>query len=245
MTQSIGYAAVLPRDETIRLIELVHDPSSPPQVRTQAREALFLANRRLIERIVRRYTSPKSDRESARQAGAIGLLKGIDRIDPAQAGAFYSYFSSYIHGEIAAYGREMNSHISLKSYKGRQAQKVSKAIGQLRAEGKEYSPRIVADRLDLPLPVVLELYPWVAPRQTFHLEPSGDPDEEEAPLEAAQSEYGESGAGLDGVLATLSPDDSWAVLDYLSASGGKPTKLVAIALSRILHPSRQWMLYRK
>lgn len=246
MPPNIKYDEVLPRDETIRLIQLVHDPSESEATRAAARETLFLANRRLIDKAVSRYTSPRSDRESAFQAGAIGLLDAIDRIDPEKAGAFYSYFSSYIHGEIAAYGREMSLEISLRDHKGRQAKAISKEIGLMRAEGVEYDARAVAERLGLPLHIVVEIFPWVTPGSLRSLDL---PTVNNGDFTVRRLEIPDEGspmiAAFDEVLDTLPDEEADAVFEYFEQKQNRPPPLVALAFSRILHPSRQWMLYAK
>lgn len=75
-----------PAEERSLLAELsaARDPGDRQRY-LQLRERLVLANLRLVRAIARRYARNEEETAELMQVGTIGLLKAIDRYDPARA----------------------------------------------------------------------------------------------------------------------------------------------------------------
>ena len=98
MTADSSY--IISEEETRRLLEQAQ------QGDFRAREQLAAAHQRLIGSIVRRFLISGREREDLYQVGCIGLLKAIDRFDPAYGVCFSTYAVPLIMGEIRRYLRD-------------------------------------------------------------------------------------------------------------------------------------------
>jgi RNA polymerase sporulation-specific sigma factor len=87
-------------DGTLALIERAHQGDK------EARDALFRQNTGLVHSVVRRYLGRGVDAEDLFQIGCIGLLKALDRFDPAFDVQLSSYAVPMITGEIRRYFRD-------------------------------------------------------------------------------------------------------------------------------------------
>lgn len=74
----------------------------------EARERVFEANTGLVRACIRRYAG-LLEQEDLFQIGAMGLLKAIDRFDPAYGTAFSTYAVPLILGEIRRYLRDQGA----------------------------------------------------------------------------------------------------------------------------------------
>ena len=75
--------------------------------RRRTRNRLVLINRGLVEKIAGRYSQDGAEEfEDLVQVGTIGLIKAIDRYNPAKGTAFSSYAVPYIRGEILHHRRD-------------------------------------------------------------------------------------------------------------------------------------------
>ncbi len=72
----------------------------------QAREELVRENLPLVKFIVRRFVGRGAEYEDLFQYGCIGLLKAVDRFDPAYSVRFSTYAVPVIMGEIRRYLRD-------------------------------------------------------------------------------------------------------------------------------------------
>ena len=98
MTEERSY--IISEEETRRLLEQAQKGDF------RAREQLAAAHQRLIGSIVRRFLISGREREDLYQVGCIGLLKAIDRFDPAHGVCFSTYAVPLIMGEIRRYLRD-------------------------------------------------------------------------------------------------------------------------------------------
>lgn len=71
-----------------------------------AREALVRENIALVKYLVRRFAGRGADMEDLFQYGCLGLVKAIDRFDPAHSVQFSTYAVPVILGEIRRYLRD-------------------------------------------------------------------------------------------------------------------------------------------
>jgi len=72
-----------------------------------ARERIVSANLNLVRHVVRRYRSMGADGEELFQVGCLGLLKAVDRFDPARGTRFSTYAVPLILGEIQRHLRDL------------------------------------------------------------------------------------------------------------------------------------------
>ena len=98
MTEDRSY--IISEEETRRLLEMAQKGDF------RAREQLAAAHQRLIGSIVRRFLISGREREDLYQVGCIGLLKAIDRFDPAHGVCFSTYAVPLIMGEIRRFLRD-------------------------------------------------------------------------------------------------------------------------------------------
>lgn len=100
----------------------------------QQREALITNHLDLVHYIVGRITislPPSADRDDLVSAGIIGLIKAVDRFDPARGVKFETYASSVIRGEIMESLRARDwAPRSLR----RRAREVAEIVGELEAQ---------------------------------------------------------------------------------------------------------------
>jgi RNA polymerase sporulation-specific sigma factor len=90
-------------EETLALIGRAHQGDK------EARNRLFEQNTGLIHSVVRRFLGRGVDAEDLFQIGSIGLLKALERFDPAFDVKLSSYAVPMIAGEIRRYLRDNNS----------------------------------------------------------------------------------------------------------------------------------------
>ena len=77
-----------------------------PLRRPVPRERLVAEYRYLCRRAARRFMRRGLDRADLEQVGAIGLLKAVDRYDPAHRAPFEAYAWLLIAGELMHYVRD-------------------------------------------------------------------------------------------------------------------------------------------
>ncbi len=87
-------------EETIKLIKEAHAGDK------EARDRLVTENMGLIWSIVRRFSGRGCELEDLFQIGSIGLLKAIDKFDPAYEVRFSTYAVPMITGEIKRFLRD-------------------------------------------------------------------------------------------------------------------------------------------
>ncbi len=87
-------------DETMRLIREAHAGDK------EARDRLVMENVGLIWSIVRRFSGRGHELEDLFQIGSIGLIKAIDKFDPAFEVRFSTYAVPMITGEIKRFLRD-------------------------------------------------------------------------------------------------------------------------------------------
>ena len=88
------------------LLTIVGSPESASESRTVARELLVARHRRLVLSCVQRYRGSPEPAEDLMQVGYIGLLKAINRFDPAGGRNLAAYAQVCISGEIKRYFRD-------------------------------------------------------------------------------------------------------------------------------------------
>lgn len=78
-----------------------------------ARDSIVQENMGLVYMVAKRFTDRGTDREELVQLGAIGLIKAVDKFDPAMGFSFSTYAVPMIMGEIRRFLRDDNMiHVS-------------------------------------------------------------------------------------------------------------------------------------
>ena len=78
-----------------------------------ARDSIVQENMGLVYMVAKRFTDRGTDREELVQRGAIGLIKAVDKFDPAMGFSFSTYAVPMIMGEIRRFLRDDNMiHVS-------------------------------------------------------------------------------------------------------------------------------------
>lgn len=115
----------------------------------QAREALVKENLPLVRHLVKRFQDRGREYDDLFQYGCLGLLKAIDRFDPAFGTAFSTYAVPVILGEIRRFLRDDGSIHVARSIK-ENARRVEEARqGMLQASGREPTVDELCEALDL------------------------------------------------------------------------------------------------
>lgn len=115
----------------------------------QAREALVKENLPLVRHLVKRFQDRGREYDDLFQYGCLGLLKAIDRFDPAFGTAFSTYAVPVILGEIRRFLRDDGSIHVARSIK-ENARRVEEARqGVLQASGREPTVDELCEALDL------------------------------------------------------------------------------------------------
>jgi RNA polymerase sigma-B factor len=110
----------------------------------------------LARHLARRYGSGP-EREDVEQVAAMGLVKAIDRFDPARGLAFTSFAMPTILGEVKRYFRDLGWTVRVPRSLQELAPKVDKATEELAAKlGRTPTPAEVAERCGVTVEEMLE-----------------------------------------------------------------------------------------
>jgi RNA polymerase sigma-B factor len=150
-------------DETqadVRAAELVHAMAALPAAhpdRPALREAAIEAWLPMANRLARRYAGRGESLDDLVQAASLGLVKAIDRFDPAVGVEFVGYAIPTILGEVKRHFRDRGSSVRIP----RRLQELRPLISQVRAElghelNREPTVADIAHRLDVSEETVIE-----------------------------------------------------------------------------------------
>jgi RNA polymerase sigma-B factor len=127
--------------------ELQRCPKHHP-ARTAARDQLVALHLPLVEHLARRFRNRGEPYDDLTQVGTIGLLKAIDRFDPARGVEFSTYATPTVVGEIKRHFRDKGWAIRVP----RRLQELRHSLGLAASElaqelGRSPTVREIADRL--------------------------------------------------------------------------------------------------
>jgi RNA polymerase sigma-B factor len=135
------------------------------------REHLVTTYLPLARTIARRYKSPRVPMEDLVQVAAIGLMKAVDRYDPARGVAFSSYAVPTMVGEVQRHFRDHTWGVRPPRDLQERAQRVLAINRTLSAElGRPPSAGEIADRLRIALEDVVEALQACDARDTTSLD---------------------------------------------------------------------------
>jgi RNA polymerase sigma-B factor len=101
----------------------------------QARAELIESKLALAASLARRYSASRSERDDLRQVAALGLIKAVDRFDPARGTAFSSFAVPTITGEIRRYIRDTSWAVHV-------TRDLQEAALRVRSTCEELTPRL-------------------------------------------------------------------------------------------------------
>jgi RNA polymerase sigma-B factor len=126
------------------------------------RERLIESNLPLVTAVARRYEGRGAELEDLVQVGAIGLIKAIDRFDPARGSSFASFATPTIEGEIRHHLRDRTSPLRIPRELQHLSRQVRRRRGELEATlGRaatvsELAVAVAADERDVERALVAE-----------------------------------------------------------------------------------------
>jgi RNA polymerase sigma-B factor len=121
-----------------------------------ARERLVQAMMPLVRRVAASY-GPARFQEDLVQAASLGLVKAIDRWDPARARELRTYAIPTMHGEVRRWLRDNSWAVHMPRPLQEQVLAVTRATEELRGrDGRVPTPQAVAEHLAMNLEHVLE-----------------------------------------------------------------------------------------
>ncbi len=142
----------------------------------QLRDAMVLKYQPLAEKIARKYLSSGEPVEDLIQEGYLGLIKSVDRFDPAQGVQFNTYATHTITGEIRHYLRDLSKLIQEPGWHGQLRYKVLKCNEQLQQKlGRPPTPAELGQSLDMKEEAVRAV---LQSGKVFQLESLDTPDDE-------------------------------------------------------------------
>ena len=123
----------------------------------RARDELIERHLPLARRLARRYSRSPDLYEDLAQVAALGLVKAVDRYDPARGTSFSSFAVPTILGELKRYFRDTRWALHVPRDLQERAQRVENEIERLTAvHGRAPTPRDVARAIGVSVEDVLE-----------------------------------------------------------------------------------------
>jgi RNA polymerase sigma-B factor len=192
--------SALPERDVLKLLESYAKNRDLP-----SRDALVRQYMPLAHRLARRYVRSSEPAEDLRQVASLGLLKALDRFDPARGPSFSSFAIPTILGELRRYFRDSTWAVHVPRSAQERAQAIEAAGQQLSAEGHA-APTVeqIAAHLQIAAEEVLEGMLAVRAYQADSLDsPCGTGEEEGRTLLEEVGEEDPSYEWLDAGLTVL------------------------------------------
>ena len=188
----MDYAAASSTDgsaELFRRYRATHDPA--------LRDRLVTRHLPLARSIARSFDTSRVPFDDLVQVASIGLIKAVDRYDPAFGTRFSTFAVPTIRGEILRYFRDFTWGVRPPRDLQERALELLKASDQIRSEvGRSPSAAELAERVGVSIEDVLDGLYAAGARDGDPIEPSAD-DQDEAP--AYRDTLGVDDAGYDRV----------------------------------------------
>jgi RNA polymerase sigma-32 factor len=150
----VGRYALLSRKEEFALAERVFASGDP-----DAAEKLVLSNLRLVVKIALEYRRVWTNPLDLIQEGNVGLLQGVKRFDPHRGVKLSSYAAYWIRAYIRKYLIDNIRMVRVGSSRAERKLffQLSRAKRELEREGLEPEPRLLAEKLGVREPEVVDL----------------------------------------------------------------------------------------
>jgi RNA polymerase sigma-B factor len=172
------------------------------------RERLILDHMPLVRALARRYANRGEPLDDLVQVGTIGLIKAIDRFDPARGSALASFAAPTVLGEIRRHFRDRTWMVHVPRGVQDAHGVVNRTIDFLTSElGRSPSVREVAEESGLTEEEVLDAMAAAVAYQPLSLSRPSGPNEDEDPIDIPVNDEGfgwaEGRAALGNRLAEL------------------------------------------
>jgi len=150
----VGRYALLTREEEFALAERVFASGD-----ADAAQKLVLSNLRLVVKIALEYRRVWTNPLDLIQEGNVGLLQGVKRFDPHRGVKLSSYASYWIRAYILKYLIDNIRMVRVGSSRAERKLffQLSRAKRELEREGLEPEPRLLAEKLGVREPEVVDL----------------------------------------------------------------------------------------
>ena len=150
----VGKYPLLSREEELELARRVHGSSDP-----EAAQKLVLSNLRLVVKIALEYRRVWTNLLDLIQEGNVGLLQGVRRFDPDRGVKLSSYASYWIRAYILKYLIDNIRMVRVGSSRAERKLffQLSRARRELAQEGREVTPALLAEKLGVREPEVVDL----------------------------------------------------------------------------------------
>jgi RNA polymerase sigma-B factor len=182
---------------------------------TAAREELVERFLPLARQLARRYQRTNEPLDDLMQVASVGLVKAIDRFDPARGTAFSTYAVPTILGELKRYFRDSGWAVHVPRGMQERVMKLDTTAQELhRKLGRSPSPKELATELELSEEEVLEAMEAASAYDAVSLEQqrsdtdngsSSDTFQDKLGTEEERYELVEYGATIAPTLKALSP----------------------------------------
>ena len=150
-----------------------------------AREELVHRFLPLARQLARRYQRRGEPIDDLVQVASLGLLKAIDRFDPARQTALSSFATPTILGELKRYFRDHGWAVRVPRSLQERIVRVDEATEALwREQGRPPTPAEVAERTQNTVEQVLEARQAAGARWAISLDPSGSDENVGAPVDS-------------------------------------------------------------
>jgi RNA polymerase sigma-B factor len=162
--------------EDRRLLERYHQEADP-----SAREALVERFLPLARQLARRYQRGGEPLDDLVQVASLGLLKAIDRFDPARETAFSSFAVPTILGELKRHFRDKGWSVRVPRDLQELAVKVDRVGEQISGElGRAPTPAEIAEAIGASTEAVLEAREAAAAYRAVSLDRPRDEEDDDA-----------------------------------------------------------------
>ncbi|HTO54666.1 MAG TPA: RNA polymerase factor sigma-32 [Myxococcota bacterium] len=150
----VGKYPLLSREEELELAQRVHGENDP-----EAAQKLVLSNLRLVVKIALEYRRVWTNLLDLIQEGNVGLLQGVKRFDPSRGVKLSSYASYWIRAYILKYLIDNIRMVRVGSSRAERKLffQLSRARRELAQEGREVTPALLAEKLGVREPEVVDL----------------------------------------------------------------------------------------
>lgn len=151
--------ALLTPEQEIELATCIKQGGSKGK---RAQDALVKANLRLVVSIAWKYVRPNVPLEDLVQEGNLGLIKAVDKFDPALGYRFATYAQWWVRQAVTEYLRENNLAVRIPANRVIQITKMNQAIAAIRRDGSVPTDTAVAAAMNVPVKLVIELAQYAA-----------------------------------------------------------------------------------
>jgi RNA polymerase sigma-B factor len=184
----------------------------------QARETIIVAFLPYACRLARRFEGQGEPAEDLCQAASVGLIKAVDRFEPARGVPFFGYAKLLILGELRRHFRDTTWRVHAPRGTKERAARVARAETELRARSGSPGTTLIARHAGLDPDEVSEARGALRANRAASLDAQPAADGARLPVRETvghvdpEYERVEASAGFWGAAQTLTPRDRTVLL---------------------------------